>query len=151
MINATKEYRAVSASETNKKRPKQNNAPISAPISNEAPVEEKEVQTTSATPDAEPFQISDELETIKVQSYHNGTFTVSAKFWEVSTKTTKEIFKKLPDKYLDNYKNPCFWQKFDGPLTSSGLIYHRLYMISSITFLLCRFADGFFFRNISEF
>ena len=57
------------------------------------------------------FKIADELETIKIQNDHNGTFTVSAKFWELSSDNTKNIFKKLPSSYLKNMKNPCFWEK----------------------------------------
>lgn len=93
-------------------------------------------ETTSGKVDVrDELEIRDELETVKVQGYNNGTFTVSAKFWEISSENTKNIFKTLPERYLENLKNPCFWQQYDEPLNRTGFTFYNFYNIFS--FHLC--------------
>ena len=75
----------------------------------------QDVAMESSTP---ALTVPDELETVKVQSGNqNGSFTVSKKFWELASQNTKQIFSTLPNKFIKSFKNPCFWQQFQGQIT----------------------------------
>lgn len=64
------------------------------------------------------LQVEQDSELIEVQSYDSQTFSVSKDFWMHASKNNKSIFAKLPKQYEKDFKNPCFWQKFEGNFTT---------------------------------
>jgi len=62
--------------------------------------------------------VEQDSEMIEVQSYDSQTFSVSKDFWMHASKNTKSIFAQLPKQYEKDFKNPCFWQKFEGDISA---------------------------------
>ena len=70
----------------------------------------------------ETLSVEKDSEIIDVQSYDSQTFSVSKDFWMHASPNTKAIFAQLPVQFEKDFKNPCFWQKFEGKRRSKLII-----------------------------
>ncbi|CAG5105166.1 Oidioi.mRNA.OKI2018_I69.chr1.g1894.t1.cds [Oikopleura dioica] len=66
----------------------------------------------------ETLSVEKDSEIIDVQSYDSQTFSVSKDFWMHASPNTKAIFAQLPVQFEKEFKNPCFWQKFEGEISA---------------------------------